>query len=209
MVGPDLYFKINNGCDDVQSAAERSYPASVLASPRTKGNSSAIVDAIMDGAMGLSTNVMKLHRLDNLRSIHGCRSCNACKSKGQCVQSDDITEILEDIRNADCVIFSTPVYFGSPNAQYKILEDRMYSFLKADMSSTLEKGKKAIVVVTCSGPVEEAMPIADKMYGVLSSIGFDVIDKFVFSDVGGTISSKDDGELMDRAKILGRNFRNT
>ena len=146
----------------------------VLASPRTKGNSSAIVDAIMDGAMGLSTNVMKLHRLDNLRSIHGCRSCNACKSKGHCVQSDDITEILEDISNADCVIFSTPVYFGSPNAQYKILEDRMYSFLKADMSSILEKGKKAIVVVTCSGPVEEAMPIADKMYGVLSSIGFDI-----------------------------------
>ena len=181
----------------------------VLASPRTKGNSSAIVDAIMDGAMGLSTNVMKLHRLDNLRSIHGCRSCNACKSKGQCVQSDDITESLEDIRNADCVRFSTPVYFGSPNAQYKILEDRMYSFLRADMSSTLEKDKKAIVVVTCSGPVEEAMPIADKMYGVLSSIGFEVIDKFVFSDVGGTISSKDDGELMDRAKKLGRNFRNT
>lgn len=85
----------------------------------------------------------------------------------------------------------------------------MYSFLRADMSSTLEKDKKAIVVVTCSGPVEEAMPIADKMYGVLSSIGFEVIDKFVFSDVGGTISSKDDGELMDRAKKLGRNFRNT
>lgn len=181
----------------------------ILASPRSKGNSNAIVDSILDGAMGLSTNVIKLHRLDNLRSTHGCKACMYCKKNDRCVQQDDITPVLEDISTADCVIFSTPVYFNGPNAQYKILEDRMYSFCKADGGSNLPSGKNAIIVVTSGAPSEAVAPIADNMANVLKRMGFNIIRTVLFSDEGGKKSATVDQELMDDMKNLGLNFRNT
>ena len=123
----------------------------ILSSPRQKGNSFDIVNAILDGAMGLSTNVIKLHRLDNLRSFHGCRACMGCKKSNACVQQDDVSQILEDMMDADCVIFSTPVYFGSPNAQYKVLEDRMFSFIHGDGSKAMT-GKSATSQTTSRSP---------------------------------------------------------
>ena len=180
----------------------------ILASPRQRGNSFSIVDSILDGAMGLSTNVIKLHRLDNLRSFHGCRACNACKKSGSCVQQDDISEVLEDMADADCVIFSTPVYFGAPNAQYKTLEDRMYSFIGKDGKKAMA-GKNAIVVTTLGAPVEMGKPVADHMSHVLEAVGFDVIEKVVYSDDGGKSPASEDLELMKKMKALGLNFRNT
>ena len=180
----------------------------ILASPRQRGNSFAIVDSILDGAMGLSTNVIKLHRLDNLHSFHGCRACRACKKTGSCVQQDDISDVLEDMRDADCVIFSSPVYFGAPNAQYKTLEDRMYSFIGADGKKAME-GKKAIVVVTLGAPVEMGRPTADGMTHALEAVGFEVIREVVYSDDGGKSPAADNLELMKEMKGLGLNFRNT
>ncbi|MBQ8373593.1 MAG: flavodoxin family protein [Candidatus Methanomethylophilaceae archaeon] len=180
----------------------------ILASPRQKGNSFSIVDSILDGAMGLSTKVIKLHRLDSLRSFHGCRACMGCKPSCTCVQQDDVSDIMDDMRDADCVIFSSPVYFGSVNAQYKILEDRMYSFIGPDGRKAMA-GKKAIVVTTLGEHVEMGKPVADHISHVLEAVGFDVIEKIVYSDEGGKSPASEDLELMKKMKALGLNFRNT
>lgn len=180
----------------------------ILASPRQRGNSFFIVDAILDGAMGLSTNVIKLYRLDSLRSFHGCRACMGCNNSASCVQQDDITDILEDMKDADCVIFSSPVYFGSVNAQYKVLEDRMYSFIGKDKKKAMV-GKKAIVVVTLGAPAEIGKPVANHMAYVLQGVGFEVIEEVVYSDEGGKSPASEDFDLMKKMKNLGLNFRNT
>ena len=128
----------------------------VVASPREEGNSNAIVDAILEGAMGLSTNIIDLYSLDGLRLVHGCRGCRVCKMSGRCAQDDEISDVLAAMREADCVVFSTPVYFAAESAQFKVLEDRMYSFIGADGKPNLDPGKRAILVVTCSGPEDAA-----------------------------------------------------
>ena len=53
--------------------------------------------------------------------------------------------VLDAIREAESVILSAPVYFGCPCAQYRLLEDRFYSFLNADFSSNVAAGKKLAV----------------------------------------------------------------
>lgn len=181
----------------------------VMASPRSRGNSDMIVNSILDGAMGLSTNVIKLHRLDSLRSVHGCRACMACKSKGHCMQEDDLTQVLDDIRDADYVIFSTPVYFGGPSAQYKLLEDRMYSFFGSDGKVDMKSGRPAIIVVTLSGPAESGKPVADHIAAIAGRMGFDVMDTILYSDEGGTKPVAGDIDLLAKVKALGSNFRNT
>ncbi len=59
----------------------------IVSSPRHEGNSATIVDSIIDGAMGLSTNIISLHCLHTML-IHGCNACGACKVKGHCVTED-------------------------------------------------------------------------------------------------------------------------
>lgn len=122
----------------------------VVASPIVDGNSDTIVSAVTDGAMGLSTNIIELFRLDKFRTLRGCSACNDCKKTGRCIHNDEIQDILDAIRDADVVIMSTPVYFNEVASQYKVLEDRMYSFYNNDASHNITAGKKAVIVVTSS-----------------------------------------------------------
>lgn len=182
----------------------------VVASPREEGNSNAIVDAILEGAMGLSTNIIDLYSLDGLRLVHGCRGCRVCKTSGRCAQDDEISDVLEAIRGADCTVFSTPVYFAAESAQFKVLEDRMFSFIGADGKSNLEAGKRAILVVTCSGPEDAAAAATvERLSAIIPRLGFDLTDTIVFSDAGGTRRAADDAGLMARAKAVGLTMRNT
>ena len=180
----------------------------IVSSPRPDGSSAAIVDAITDGAMGLSTNVIKLHRLDALNNVHGCKACMRCKTTGVCARVDDISPILEDIKDADCVIFSTPVYFSETTAQYKILQDRMYSLLGSDGKKFIGEGKKAIVVVTAGAPAESVQPVADKMAMIIKCFGFDINEVVVYSDKSGAAPAREDAEFMKKMKEVGLRFRN-
>lgn len=181
----------------------------LISSPRANGSSSAIVNAILDGAMGLSTNIIDLFSLDKLRLVHGCKGCRSCKTTGVCIQDDEIGDILKAIREADCVIFSTPVYFSAESAQFKLLEDRMYSFIGGDGTSNLAPGKKAILVVTCGGPESAAEATVDRLSAIVTRLGFELIDTVVHSDQGGKARAQDDPALMNRANLIGLSLRNT
>lgn len=181
----------------------------VVASPIVGGNSDTIVSAVTDGAMGLSTNIIELFRLDKFRSLRGCSACNECKKTGRCVHNDEIQEILDSVREADVVIVSTPVYFNEVASQYKVLEDRMYSFYNKDSSHNITVGKKAVIVVTCSDSVNVADKVADRMGTTLENLGFEVMDKLLFSDEGQTKHAKDHADLIARARVVGSKFRNT
>lgn len=181
----------------------------IVSSPRVKGNSNAIVDAITDGAMGLSTNIIKLHRLDRIKVLHGCKGCMNCKVKGFCIQDDEISDIITDIKSAQHIIISTPVYFDGACSQFKTFLDRMFSLLGTDGSTTLPEGITLTLVVTCSGPEEVAQYVAKKISTIMTTLGFKQQNIITYSDRAGTRHAKDDDEIMKRAKDLGRTFRNT
>ena len=181
----------------------------VVASPVIGGNSDTIVSAVTDGAMGLSTNLIEFFRLDKFRALRGCSACDECKKTGRCIHNDEIQETLDAIRDSDAVIVSTPVYFNEVASQYKVLEDRMYSFYNEDFSHNIAKGKKAVVVVTCSRAMDIAKKVADRMSTTLENLGFEVTDRLLFSNEGHTKHARDDADLMARAKTAGLKFRNT
>ena len=119
----------------------------VHSSPRPDGNSSTLGKAIMDGAMGLSLNTIKIHRLNTLHYVRGCQSCGRCKSSEICCIEDNLIPVLEDIRECDTLVICFPVFFRAPCAQFKILIDRMYCFLDKDLKPKYP-GKKLILVMT-------------------------------------------------------------
>lgn len=181
--------------------------AAILSSPNVNGNSETIVNAITDGAMGLSTNEFEIIRLNKMRFAKGCQACQKCKVVGKCAVNDDIWDVLETIRNFDSVIISTPLYFGEACSQYRTLADRFYSFINADGSSNLEPGKKVAVVVTCNNEIESASALADKIENLfIESFKFVSAGKIIFCDHGKKNAAKNDTEILSRARSIGKNL---
>lgn len=44
------------------------------------------------------------------KEIGFCRGCLACQKTGGCVIRDDIDTLIEKVREADALVFATPIY---------------------------------------------------------------------------------------------------
>lgn len=132
----------------------------LLGSPRKKGNSSAIARRFLDRAKALGAETESFHL--NSLSYRGCQSCYACKTKlDQCVLKDDLSPVLEAVKEADVLVMATPTYYGDLSGQMKCFVDRTYSYLKPDyltnsQPSRLAPGKKLLFIIT-QGAADETM----------------------------------------------------
>ncbi|MGD0293261.1 MAG: flavodoxin family protein [Terracidiphilus sp.] len=91
-------------------------------SPRKKGNSNALCDRFMEGAIESKHQVEKVVLAE--KKINYCTGCYACKSNGRCAQKDDMAQILDSMVAADVIVMATPVYFYTMCAQMKTVIDR-------------------------------------------------------------------------------------
>ncbi|HOO53506.1 MAG TPA: flavodoxin family protein [Methanothrix sp.] len=99
----------------------------MVGSPRKNGNVDRLVQAVLDGAKEAGHQTRKYHL--NEMDYSGCQACDYCKSAEECRIDDDLSGLLEDIREADAVVFGSPIYFLLFSGQFKLMEDRMYSFI--------------------------------------------------------------------------------
>lgn len=84
----------------------------VSGSPRKNWNTEKMLASALDGAQSLGAKT-KLIRLYDL-NFKGCKSCLACKRIGaqrKCFVKDDLSPVLEELSNADAIIFGSPIYF--------------------------------------------------------------------------------------------------
>jgi multimeric flavodoxin WrbA len=96
----------------------------------------------------------------NELNIHGCQGCGACKKEtGKCAYKDDLTPLLEEIKDVDAIVLGSPIYWFRVSAQLKMLIDRFYCYLGEETDpETGEKsgyftfpGGKKFVIVTSQG----------------------------------------------------------
>ena len=91
-------------------------------SPRRGGNSDYLCDKFLEGARSAGHDVEKI--FISGKKIGYCRACYACRDSHKCIIKDDMAEILDKIIDADVLVFASPVYFYSINAQIKTVIDR-------------------------------------------------------------------------------------
>jgi multimeric flavodoxin WrbA len=124
----------------------------LFGSPRTKSNSGAIADYVLDKLEQSGATISRFHL--NEMSYRGCQGCMACKKGADhCVVRDDLTPALESVVNADALFFVSPVYFGDVSAQLKGFIDRIYSFYVPEFwlkekPSRLNGGKQLVFIMT-------------------------------------------------------------
>lgn len=94
----------------------------ISTSPRIQGNTDMLLRQALSGAESAGANTVYIRLSDY--HIGPCISCNACHATGLCRLHDDYELILQEILDADRLVFATPLYFMSVCAQAKILIDR-------------------------------------------------------------------------------------
>ena len=89
-------------------------------SPRMKGwNTVTLLEKALEGASstGAKTELIQLYDLN----FSGCISCFSCKKldrkkDGVCAVQDDLTPVLQRIKDADALIIGTPLYYLTESA---------------------------------------------------------------------------------------------
>ena len=94
----------------------------IAGSPRRDGNTDHLLQQVMAGALsqGANTKTVTLSKL----SISPCRHCDGCIKTGKCVVDDDMQQLHTDLREADCVVLASPIFFMGVTAQTKTMIDR-------------------------------------------------------------------------------------
>lgn len=126
----------------------------LLGSPRSGKNSASIANRFTESAaqLGAETRTFELNRLN----YRGCQGCYACKqSLDHCVLNDDLSEVLNAVKEADLVVLASPVYYGDISAQLKGFIDRSYSYLKPDYLSNPQPSLRLELVRIAREPDRE------------------------------------------------------
>jgi multimeric flavodoxin WrbA len=66
------------------------------------------------------------------KCIGFCTHCDHCLKNKECVFKDDMQELYALLRDADGIVFATPVYNGGISAQTKTVMDRCRAVVAAD-----------------------------------------------------------------------------
>lgn len=102
----------------------------ITTSLRAKSNSDILADRLIAGAKEAGHEVEKISLKG--KTIHFCIGCFACQKTQKCVLKDDAIEIAEKVKNADTLVFVTPIYYYEMAGQMKTLLDRLNPLYSSD-----------------------------------------------------------------------------
>lgn len=102
----------------------------ITTSLRAKSNSDILADQVAKGARdaGHEVEIISLKG----KKIGFCKGCLACQNTMECVIKDDAIEIAEKVKEADTIVFATPIYYYEMSGQMKTLLDRLNPLYPSD-----------------------------------------------------------------------------
>ena len=97
---------------------------------RPNGNTDQLVKAFAKGAVDAGHEVGIISLIKN--EIKGCLGCNACRYGKPCVQKDGFNEMVPKIKEADLLVFASPLYFWTISSRIKAFIERFYCIAEED-----------------------------------------------------------------------------
>lgn len=112
----------------------------VLGGGRARGNTAQLAEAFADGARAAGHHVETISLLKH--EVKGCLGCNACRYGRPCVQKDDFAQMIPKIKEADLVVFASPLYFWTISSRLKAFMERFYCLAEEDPDPPLGRYEK-------------------------------------------------------------------
>lgn len=170
----------------------------IVTSPRAGGNCDVLTDEAIRGAEEKGAEVKKYFVQD--LEVNPCQACGSCGDGIDCVYDDDMADILQDILDSDAVIFASPIYFGTINAQAKAVIDRFYSVFTNPQK---EFSGKLLAIYTSGAPAEALIDAENMTTGLFTNLGFET----TALNAGGVLpkgAAKEQEEYMKAAYEFGK-----
>ena len=176
----------------------------VKGSPRARGNSALLAEQVAAGARdaGAQVEEVYLHGLD-IRPCDGCDFCQGTAEMG-CAIEDDMQLLYPKIREADALVYASPVYWFTVSAQLKLFMDRCYALgggteYEADHALA---GKRIGIVLTYGGD-----DVFDS--GAVNAIRtFQDVFNYIPAEIVGMVygCASDAGEIRRNEAVMARAY---
>ncbi len=180
---------------------------SIVSSPRRGGFGDRIAGSIEDGIRSTGKDVVRFN-LNDMKSIRQCQNCEACKNNGgRCVLKDDIAPVIDAIRDAEGIVFTTSIQFNEMNGLFKTVFDRLYCFLDINASTIMPKGKKLATVVTASADQSSAERVSVALEKVMAEHFFcEPVGRMAYTTWMMPLDMPMDQAVLDEAHEIGTRF---
>jgi multimeric flavodoxin WrbA len=148
-----------------------------------RGITSMVLHPFLSGAREAGAMVDEV--VVNKLSIHFCRGDLSCwfRTRGECIQDDDMKSLLPRIRAADCVVFSMPVFCDGVPGKLKTIMDRFVALgnplLEIRDNHTchpLQEGqkKKFVLIASCGlWEIDNFNPALTHMQAFCRNVGYE------------------------------------
>lgn len=135
------------------------------------------------------------------KDIKYCIGCLSCQNTGSCVLTDDVADIMSKVKEAEVIVYATPIYYYEMCGQMKTLLDRLNPIFSADYSF-----RDIYMIATVA---EDEETVFDKAYNGLQG-WVDCFEKATLKGIvtGGGIEDANDApnhaEVLQKAYELGK-----
>lgn len=93
-------------------------------SPRTtRSITRQLAALVLEGAAEAGAEIEMIDLCD--LQVTPCTACEGCSINGICVFEDDVSTLVERMKDADGIVFASPVYIDNISGQMKIFFDRL------------------------------------------------------------------------------------
>ena len=122
----------------------------ISTSLRAKSNSDILAERLIAGAEDAGHEVEQISLKG--KELKFCIGCLTCQETQQCVLKDDAVWIAEKVKEAETLVFVTPIYYYEMSGQMKTLLDRLNPLYPSDYKF------RNIYMLTTAAEDEEFVP---------------------------------------------------
>jgi len=151
----------------------------ICGSRNPNGQTAQSADAVLKGLAKAGTSAEKVF-LPTLK-VERCRQCEdngwgLCRKEGRCIIDDDFSDLIEKMRQADAMVFVTPVYYSDLSESLRAFADRLRRICTHEAGRMCIKGKPVIGVCVAGGGGGGAPACCVSLEKVTTTCGLDVVD---------------------------------
>ena len=172
-------------------------------SPRKNGFSAQLLSKVIEGAEASGAEVVAYDLNDD--GIRGCQSCFYCRANEGCATKDTLQPMYQDIKEADGIVVTLPIYFYSISGQAKTWIDRLYPMMAPDFSARYP-GKKIVAIYAQGNADLTAFQASiEGTNQIFKLFGWDIAKTFVVGDTSNpekTIDETLQAEAYEAGKQL-------
>ncbi len=133
----------------------------IVGSYRKGGIVDQAVDHILLSAREEGAETSKIYLVD--KHIEFCTNCRTCtqtqgERRGECLFTDDMDSILDEIDQSDAIVLASPMNFGTVTAMMKRFIERLVCFaywpwgMTAPKVRNKQKKRRAVIVCSSAAP---------------------------------------------------------